>query len=267
MHPVRTRSLAKRALERLARTFDHRLVRWMGLGDTQQVWYLRQLFRLLEIDLVVDVGGNHGQYATLLRRRVGYCGPLITVEPMPAAAAVLRQRFADDAQWSLAECALGEQSGRATLNVLHGHEMSSLLKPSSAATDRFAVFQQVRQTVEVEVRTIDELLAEHPLAREARHIYLKLDVQGFELPVLHGAAGSLPRIDALQAEASVIPLYDCVTPYHELMRDIEAMGYQLSFLPAHNYTQVPDMIDFDCHFVSRRCLMAKGYLRSQATAG
>ena len=48
------------------------------------------------------------------------------------------------------------------------------------------------------------------------------------------------------------------------MRDIDAMGFQLSFIPAHNYTQVPDMIDFDCHFVSRRSLIAKGFLRAPA---
>lgn len=262
MHPVRTRSLLRRARDRFARTFDHRVVRWMGLGDTQQVWYLRQLLPLLGIDLVVDVGGNHGQYAHLLRRRVGYRGALITVEPMPQAAAVLKRRFAGDARWALAECALGASPGRATLNVLHGHEMSSLLAPSAAATDGFETFQQVRDTVEVPVRTLDSLLAEHPLAREARHVYLKLDVQGYELPVLDGAKRSLERIDALQAEASVVPLYEGVPPYHELMRRIDELGYQLSFVPAHNYTQIPDMIDFDCHFVSRRSLVARGYLRA-----
>jgi FkbM family methyltransferase len=264
MHPIHTRSLAQRVRDRLARDFDLRLVHWMRLGDTQQAWYLRRLFRLLDIDLVVDVGGNFGQYATLLRRRVGYRGALISVEPMPVAATALRRRFARDARWALAECALGEQPGTATLNVLLGHEMSSLLPPSSAVTDGFEPFQRVRQQVEVEVRTLDALLASQPLARAARHIYLKLDVQGFELQVLRGATASLPRIDALQAEASVVPLYEGVPPYHALMAEIEAMGFQLSFLPAHNYTQVPDMVDFDCHFVARRCLVDKGYLRAQA---
>ncbi len=236
----------------------------MGLGDTQQVWYLRKLFALLDIDLVIDVGGNLGQFAGLLRDRVRYRGALITVEPIPAMAQALQRRFANDLRWALAACALGEQPGRAMLNVMHGHELSSLLQPSNAATDRLDKFNQLEQQVEVEVSTLGKLLREHPLAQGARNVYLKLDVQGYELQVLRGAHDALSRIVALQAEASVIPLYAGVPSYHELMRDIDAMGFQLSFIPAHNYTQVPDMIDFDCHFVSRRSLISKGFLRAPA---
>ena len=265
MHPTRTRTLTQRIRDRLQREFDFRLVRWMQLGDAQQVWYLRRLFKLLDIDLVVDVGANFGQYATLLRRRVGYRGALISVEPMPDAAAALRKRFANDTKWAVQECALGEQTGTALLNVLKGHEMSSLLAPSGAATDGFEPFQRVEQQVSVEVRSLDDLLASHPLAKDARRVYLKLDVQGFELHVLRGASASLSSIDALQVEASVVPLYEGVPSYHALMAEIEAMGYQLSFLPAHNYTQVPDMVDFDCHFVARRRLTEMGDLRAQPT--
>jgi FkbM family methyltransferase len=265
MHPTKRRNLPQRLRDRIEQTLDHRVVRWMGLGDTQQVWYLRKLFPLLGIDLVVDVGGNLGQYASLLRDRVCYRGALITVEPMPAMAQALRQRFANDPQWALAAYALGEQPGRAVFNIMQGHELSSLLAPSNAATDRLDRFNRVDEQVDVEVSTLGRLLHEHPLAQRARNIYLKLDVQGCELQVLRGAGDALARIAALQAEASVIPLYSGVPIYHELMRDIDAMGFQLSFIPAHNYTQIPDMIDFDCHFVSRSRLIAMGYLCTPST--
>lgn len=264
-HPARRRSLFQRIGERLDRGLPWRLVRWMQLGDTQQVWYLQRLIRLLEIDLVVDVGGNRGQYARLIRQRVGYRGPLITVEPMPEAAAALRAAASGDAQWSIVEAALGARAGRATLHVMRGHELSSLLAPSNRASDSLARFNQVERKVEVAVQTLDELLARHELAQGKRRIYLKLDVQGLELPVLRGGAASLAQVAALQAELSVIPLYEGVAPYHEQMREIESMGFQLSFLPAHNYTQFPDMIDFDAHFVSRRLLQEQGYLLRPAS--
>ncbi len=261
MHPLKHIGLIQRISNRLARSFDFRLVRWMRLGDAQQVWYLRRLFSLLDTDLVVDVGGNQGQFASLMRSRVGYRGPMITVEPNPAMADVLRQRFDGDSNWALASCALGDADGMATLNVMHGHEMSSLLPPTTAATDRLDRLNTVERVVQVRVQTLARLLQEHPLASTAQRIYLKLDVQGFELQVLRGAKPVLPRILALQAEASVIPLYDGAPGYLELMREIEALGYRLSFLPAHNYTQVPDMIDFDCHFVSVQWLAERGYLQ------
>ncbi|MCC7461859.1 MAG: FkbM family methyltransferase [Gammaproteobacteria bacterium] len=261
MHPARHRSYGERARGWLARTFDWRLVRWLRLGEAQQAWYLRRLLPLLQVDLVIDAGANVGQFADLLRRRAGYRGALLSVEPMPAAARQLRARFAGDAHWALAECALGDHEGRDTLHVMRGHELSSLLVPSMAATDRFETFQAIEDEVDVELRTVDALLEEHPIARHARRIYLKLDVQGTELAVLRGAARSLPRIDALQVEACVVPLYDGVPPYHALMAEIESRGYQLSFLPAHNYTQMPDMVDFDAHFVARRRLVELGYLK------
>ncbi|MEO5732856.1 MAG: FkbM family methyltransferase [Rubrivivax sp.] len=261
MHPLKQIGMAERIGNRLARSFDWRLVRWMRLGDSQQVWYLKRLFAMQDTDLVVDVGGNQGQYASLIRSRVGYCGPMITVEPNPAMASVLQQRFRGDRNWALASCALGDADGTATLNVMRGHEMSSLLPPSAAATDRLEQLNSVQRTVQVPVQTLARLLQEHPLAAKAQRIYLKLDVQGFELQVLRGAKPALPRISALQAEASVIPLYDGMPGYLELMGEIEQMGFRLSFLPAHNYSQVPDMIDFDCHFVSASWLAERGYLR------
>ncbi len=261
MHPANARSLASRLKGRLANAFDFRLVRWMRLGDTQQVWYLKRLFDLLPIDLVVDVGGNEGQFATRLRRQVGYCGPMISAEPVPWLGQRMQQRFAGDRHWALAACALGDAPGQAKLKVMRGHELSSLLQPSNSSSDRLTKFNQVEQEILVDVSTLDQLLASHPLALGCQNIYLKLDVQGYEGQVLLGAKGSLDRIAALQAELSVIPLYEGVPPYHVLMGEIEAMGFQLSFVPAHNYTQVPDMIDFDCHFVSRRMLSKMGYLR------
>lgn len=261
MHPLNQIGLLQRIGNRLAHSFDWRLVRWMRLGDTQQVWYLKRLFALQNTDLVVDVGGNQGQYASLIRNRVGYRGPMISVEPNPATAGVLKQRFQSDRNWALAPCALGDADGMATLNVMHGHEMSSLLAPSAAATDRLDRLNQVQRTVQVPVQTLARLLQEHPLAVNAQRIYLKLDVQGFELQVLRGAKPVLPRILALQAEASVIPLYDGMPGYLELMAEIEQLGFRLSFLPAHNYSQVPDMIDFDCHFVSANWMAERGFLR------
>jgi FkbM family methyltransferase len=261
MHPITHRSIAGRIRDRLHRSMDLRLVRWMNLGDTQQVWYLKKLFALLEVDLVIDVGGNLGQYSGLLRERVRYRGPLITVEPIPEMATTLRRRFGHDKSWALMECAIGDKPGASVLNVMHGHELSSLLEPDRSHTEFLDKLNRVQHRIEIEVKTIDQLMAEHPLAQRARNVYLKLDVQGFELHVLRGAGQSLSRIVALQAEASVIPLYTGIPPYHSLMRDIEALGFQLSFVPAHNYTQFPDMIDFDCHFVSRAAMVSRGYLR------
>jgi hypothetical protein len=99
-----------------------------------------------------------------------------------------------------------------------------------------------------------------PSLAAAKSVYLKIDVQGCERQVLDGASTLLPRVVALQTELNVLPLYHGAPDYKELMAHLEQLGYVLSFIPAHNYEQFPDMIDFDGHFVRRDRLKQMGLL-------
>jgi hypothetical protein len=54
---------------------------------------IAKLFQALKIDCVFDVGANEGQYARMLRSEVGYTGPIVSFEPVPAAAERLRRRL------------------------------------------------------------------------------------------------------------------------------------------------------------------------------
>jgi hypothetical protein len=59
---------------------------------------------------------------------------------------------------------------------------------------------------ECEVVTLDGL--RERLIDPAEHAYLKLDVQGSELDVLKGAEEVLDQVEVIQAELSLLPLYD-----------------------------------------------------------
>lgn len=250
-------SLWHRALRRLGRALDYRCLHWHKLGEHQQADYLRRLFDQLDIDLVIDVGANRGQYADFIRRRVGYRGELLSFEPIPALARELEQRAARDAKWSVRACALGARAETRPFHMARSSPMSSLLAPSSRATSRLADFNTVQQTLEVDVNTLDAALASF---QHCRNVYLKLDVQGYERQVLDGAVASLPRIAALQAELSVVPLYEGQPHHLDLMAHIESLGYLPSLIPAHNPEHFPLLIDFDCHFVSRERLADLGVL-------
>jgi len=248
-------------LQKIARKTGIIVSRIESLGERYQARYLKRLFPLLDVDLVLDVGGNTGQFARFIRRKVGFTGRIVTFEPLPDLAAGLEAEAAGDGNWQVVQAGVGDHEGQLEFNVMRSSELSSFLQPSSGDTARLAAINQVKTTLSTRIVTIDAYLTEH--AAELDHyssIYLKLDVQGFEGQCLDGAHASLDRISALQAELSVVPIYEGVPPYHEVMRKIEKMGYYLSLVPPHNAAHFPEIIDFDCHFVSANRLRDLGVL-------
>lgn len=251
---------------RLSRLTDWRLVRWNRLASHQQRWYLRRFLKWQPIDLVLDVGGNAGQFAQLVRA-AGYQGWIISFEPLPDMAAQLRRLAEADGRWQVVEKALGEQPGRASLQVTSTSPMSSLLEPVQDPSSAMAQFSEVRRRLDVELITLDDFLREDPRAQAAQSIYLKLDVQGFEMPVLNGARRSLGKVAAIQAELGVATVYHGQTQYRELLAWLHEAGYVPSLFTAHDYELFPEMIDFDAHFVRADILAASLQARqAQRTA-
>jgi FkbM family methyltransferase len=122
----------------------------------------------------VEVGANHPTKCsqTWLFEQRGWKG--ILVEPIARNCELLRQQRPGSRVF---QCALGtpEQRGRAQLNVAAGNDgLSGLNLNDGVVLDRME---------EVEVRTLDEVLAE---AGNLKIDLMSIDVEGFELQVLRG---------------------------------------------------------------------------------
>jgi FkbM family methyltransferase len=263
MHPIRLETLISKIILKFQRITAYKFVNWYKLGEKQQVWYLKKLFKLYEIDLVIDAGGNVGQYASFLRNKVGYRGKILTIEPMPNAIKELNDKFQKDKKWCLEQCAISNTETTAEFNILAGDQMSSLLKPSSANTDVLENLQSIVKTIQVKVKTIDSIFEKNEFCQNTKNIYLKLDIQGKELDALRGCKNNLSKIVAMQAELNVMSIYEGIDKYHHVMKEVESMGFILSFLPAHAYRFFPDIIDFDAHFVSKLKMQEKGYMKHE----
>jgi FkbM family methyltransferase len=242
-------------LQKLRRKNGVTITRTENLGRYQQKQYLRRLFPLLEIDLVLDVGANRGQFAKFIRNSVRYKGPMVSFEPINELAAGIRT----DPQWKVIAAAVGDHEGRDEFNEMESSPLSSFLTPTRVDTDTLSHLNRVKRSFSVDVVTIDGFLRRPEYARY-RNIYLKLDTQGYEERCLDGALDSLPRIAALQAELSVVPLYEDVPSYLALMQKIGSLGYSLSLTPAHDAAQFPEIIDLDIHYVRRDRLKSLGRL-------
>jgi FkbM family methyltransferase len=153
---------------------------------------------------VIDVGANVGLYALGLRRW-GFHGRIISFEPQGKAFAQLQANAKKDGNWRALNIGLGDKEGNLELNVSSNSVSSSLLKPLSDDLQRDAGIDSVA-VESVRVSTLDSWCDEERLEDEI--IYLKLDVQGYELAVLRGAMQLLHRCKGVQVEMALAPCYE-----------------------------------------------------------
>jgi FkbM family methyltransferase len=163
----------------------------------------RAVLRSLDVDGIIDVGANRGQFSLACRFALPGI-PIIAFEPIPAEAATYRKVHGRIPHITLVESALGETTGRATLHLSKSADSSSLLPIGRRQTELYQNTAEVG-TIDVPVQRLDELSAHWP---QSKRQLLKLDVQGFELNVLRGAVGVLPRCAYVYAECSEVALYE-----------------------------------------------------------
>jgi FkbM family methyltransferase len=131
-----------------------------------------------------DVGANIGFFTLVGARLVGPTGRVVAFEPVPwCAEAVGRNIELNDLDHAeIREEAVGAEAGHARLLVVGEASWSHL-----ASTGRHA---DVRDEIDVEVTTIDELVAADAVPPPD---VLKVDTEGAELQVLDGMRETLAR--------------------------------------------------------------------------
>ena len=161
------------------------------------------VLRGLELETVLDVGANVGQFTLLVLEMF----PRVRVEafePLAGPAATFRRLFDGDPRVSLHQVAIGQVSRNAVMNVSRRDDSSSLLPITERQTRVFPGTGSVG-TETVRMVELDSAVATHQLSSP---VLLKLDVQGFELQALQGATEVLGRCDYVYVEVSFVELYE-----------------------------------------------------------
>jgi FkbM family methyltransferase len=200
------------------------------------------------VSLVLDVGANAGQYAGRLRA-AGYDGRIVSFEPLSTAYRALSAAAAGDSRWETRKLALGEQDGSAEINVAANSWSSSLLDMGPRHLESAPESAYVG-TETVETARLESLFRE--LARDGERVFLKLDVQGYEMYVLRGADPVLDRVDGVQAEMSIVPMYEGDSSWRELVDWLEERGFRLAGLePGFEDPATGELLQADGIFVRR----------------
>lgn len=175
------------------------------------------------ISLVLDVGANIGQYATELRS-IGYKGTIYSFEPVSESFNKLKKASKNDPNWQVFNFSLGDFEGETEINISKNSVSSSILNnlPQLTESAPDAVFV-TKETIKI--KTIDKVFKE--LNLEGENIYLKIDTQGYESKVIAGAENSLKEIKALQIEMSLIPSYEDVISFENMIKLLEKKNFSV----------------------------------------
>jgi len=221
---VNEQSLRQRLREATKLQLRSRLGRF-GL-DLGRDPYANRLVRALtahDIDCVLDIGANVGQYGGLLRA-AGFTGRIVSVEPLSSAFEVLARRAARDPKWLTLNTGVGAEVGRASMNVSANSYSSSVLEMRSthlaAAPDSVVI-----DTEQIPLTTVADLVAAQEIG--VSRCLLKVDTQGYESEVLAGAGDLLDVFGGVQLELSFVELYAGQELFDTLVERVRGHGLVL----------------------------------------
>lgn len=143
---------------------------WKVLSDRRERSLLKQLIQ--PGMTIVDVGANIGIYTQFLANLVGETGHVHAFEPAPLNFKRLDDNLRALGNVSLKQFAVGDSQGTIKLFVSDDLNVDHRTFDSSDG----------RSSISVAVTTLDDYFS------EGQHVdFIKIDVQGYEFSVLHGA--------------------------------------------------------------------------------
>lgn len=164
-------------------------------------------------DILIDVGANIGCVTAAGSLAVGATGRVYAIEPHPQTFACLQKtvRINDCGNVRALNVALGAAAG-----MVH-------FTDERRKDDNNCVALAADSAIEVPCQTLTSVVHEHAIPHIA---LLKIDVEGFEMQVLEGAAEILNRVDCIYVE-----VLD-----HNLRKFGSSADSLLAFLQQHGFT-------------------------------
>lgn len=202
---------------------------------------LKKVLDRQEINCLLDVGANRGQFA-LIARRLGYDGVIHSFEPQQESFRALEKRSKGDPDWHCHNFALGQSEGKAALRANQKHSEMSSLYPID---DEYGgISQQI-----VHIKPLDSIFADLVEGIGYPRVFLKTDTEGHDLAVIRGAKSSMAYVQVLQAEVFVRPIYEGAPHYLEVLAEIEAAGFAMEHLAVVSVTNQDRLMCLNALFV------------------
>jgi FkbM family methyltransferase len=172
-------------------------------------------------DIVIDIGANVGYISAIAASIVGLSGEVHGFEPLKECFDRLRvlQRLNPQYKFIFTNVALGEQQGSLPISYdPQGGSRNATLVPGYSN----------RKTLEVPVMCLDDYISAH-ISQPERIKIIKIDVEGFEFPVLLGAEKFFANTSCrpqIVCELKAYEIRKCGFTLGDLERYMKRFGYQ-----------------------------------------
>lgn len=194
--------------------------RALGLGVGAVIEHTR-ILKDAAPGVIVDIGANRGQFSLLASELLPQAR-IEAFEPLEGPGRKFSAVFVGAENVTLHPLAIGAKSETAMMHVSASDDSSSLLAIGQRQLDEFPGTQEV-SVVSVRVETLKEALPD-----EFSEAFLKIDVQGYEMPVLLGCEEVLHRFKHVYVETSFVELYEGQALITEVCGFLFSRGFVLS---------------------------------------
>jgi len=197
------------------------------------------------IATVYDLGANVGTW-TALARTIFPGARIEAFEPLPGHADDFALRTRGWPAVNLHRVALGSEPAEAEMDVTSYSDAASLLPLAKASRDYFGLAPGAR--VRVPVVRLDDWSVTHQLPPPD---LIKLDLQGYELEALRGAAIVLPHVRYVLTEVSFAEFYAGQPLFTDVAEFLSDRGFHLAAL-GHNAAASAPLVQADALFTRAR---------------
>ena len=173
-------------------------------------------------DFLIDVGSNRGSFADHFSK-INPGVNWILIEPIPYLYKSLCDKYRNHPDIILVNKAVSDNESTSSFHVAANDGQSSSLLNIGKRHLIAAPHAQETEVIETQVSTLDSICQ----GLQFENGFLKIDVQGNELPTLLGSQSVLKRVAALHIEVSIQSLYDGDSIGYKIWELLDIAGFVL----------------------------------------